>query len=326
MPIRIIDKHTVHLCLDYETCITQMREAMTTLSRGETSSVPRQIISMAPGKAFGAMQGTMGTGSVFGAKLISVFAENFAKGLESHQGVIVLFDPQSGAPLAIVHAGEITAIRTAAASAAATDALARPESTRLAVLGYGEQARAHILAIACIRRLSAITIWGRDPVRRAAFARSIVDSTGISAMATDCAETAVSEAHIICTTTAASEPILRGAWVQPGTHVNVVGSSRLGPVEVDADLVANSRFIADCRESVLAQGAEFVNARKAGRVTDAHIVAEIGEVFAGTKPGRTDAAEVTLYKSLGHIVQDLSSAWYVYRKAHERGLGASVQL
>lgn len=322
----IIDRETVRLCLDYESCIAQMREAMTSLSLGVSCGLPRQILSLAPGQAFGVMHGALGHGAVFGAKLISVFAENFAKGLQSHQGVVVLFDPQSGAPQAILHAGELTAIRTAAASAAATDALARPEATRLAILGYGEQAHAHVVAIATVRRLSAVTVWGRDARRREHFARAITESTGISCTTAESAAEAVARADIICTTTAASEPILCGAWVQAGTHVNVVGSSRLGPAEVDTDLVAHSRFIVDCRASVLAQGAEFVNARAAGRIDDMHIAAEIGEVFAGLAPGRTHPTEVTLYKSLGHIVQDLASAWYVYRKAQQLGLGTKVAL
>ncbi len=117
---------------------------------------------------------------------------------------------------------------------------------------------------------------------------------------------------MICTVTAASEPILKGAWVRPGTHVNVVGSGFAGPVEVDNDLVARSRFIADSREGVLSQGAEFLRAKEAGLIGDDHIVAEIGQVLAGEVEGRRSAEEITIYKSLGHVVQDLASAWALY--------------
>jgi ornithine cyclodeaminase len=123
---------------------------------------------------------------------------------------------------------------------------------------------------------------------------------------------AVAEADIVCTVTAATEPILLGAWVRPGTHVNVVGSSYPGPAEIDTDLVVRSRFIADSREGVVSQGAEFLRARAAGLVGDDHIVAEIGQVLAGEVPGRRTPGEITLYKSLGHVVQDLASAWALF--------------
>ena len=139
-------------------------------------------------------------------------------------------------------------------------------------------------------------------------------SAELGVTVTPCAdvEATVAEADVICTTTAAREPILMGAWVRPGTHVNLVGSSFAGPVEVDHDLVVRSRFIADSREGVLAQGAEFLHAKAAGLIGDDHIVAEIGEVLAGTAQGRRSADEVTAYKSLGHIVQDLAPAWALY--------------
>jgi ornithine cyclodeaminase len=324
MTLHIIDAQCVRACLNYSTCIALMREAMKTLSRGDSVSMPRQILPLLPGQAFGVMQGALARGQVFGAKVISVFAENFAKGQPGHQGVITLFDPQTGAPLALVHAGEITAIRTAAASAAATDVLALPHASRLAVLGYGEQAHGHVLAIATVRRLESIYVWGRDAARRQHFASSIQQQTGIQCVPADSVQEAAASADIICTTTAASEPILEGAWVRPGTHINVVGSSRAGPAEVDIDLVAMSRFIADSRANVLSQGTEFLNAKAAGRVDDSHVVAEIGEVFAGGQPGRRRADEITVYKSLGHIVQDLASAWHVYQTARQRGLGAAA--
>lgn len=324
MTVHIIDAQCVRACLDYPTCIALVREAMKTLSRGDSLSVPRQIITLLPGQAFGVMQGALARGQVFGAKIISVFAENFAKGQPGHQGVITLFDPQSGAPLALVHAGEITAIRTAAASAAATDALALPQASRLAVLGYGEQAHSHVRAIATVRRLTSICVWGRDAGRRERFASSMQEETGIECVPMDTVQEAAARADIICTTSAASEPILKGAWVRPGTHINVVGSSRAGPAEIDTDLVVMSRFIADSRTAVLSQGAELLNAKAAGRVHDSHVVAEIGEVFAGQQPGRRRPDEVTVYKSLGHIVQDLASAWHVYHSARERGLGTAA--
>ena len=128
-------------------------------------------------------------------------------------------------------------------------------------------------------------------------------------------EEAVVEADIICTVTSSAEPILKGAWVQPGTHLNLVGSSHAGPVEVDSDLVVRSRFVVDSREGVLAQGAEFLRAKAAGLIGDDHIVAEIGQVLAGEVEGRRSNEEITIYKSLGHVVQDLATAWALYAEA-----------
>jgi ornithine cyclodeaminase len=288
---------------------------MIAFSRGETKQLLRSIIPLSEGRLFGVMPGAMGAHGAFGAKLISVFHENFAKGIQSHQGLVILFDPESGAPVCVVHAGEITAIRTAAASAVATDALARKDARRLALLGYGEQAATHARAIGKVRDIESIVVWGRSHDRARAFAERMQAELGLPAAAAASVKDAVAKADIVCTVTTASEPILKGEWVRPGTHLNLVGSGLAGPVEVDNDLVVRSRFIADSREGVLSQGAEFLRAKAAGLIGDDHIVAEIGQVLAGEIVGRRSADEITVYKSLGHVVQDLASAWALYSQA-----------
>jgi ornithine cyclodeaminase len=305
--VRFIDGEEVRARLTYARAIPVVRAAMIAFSAGQTRQLLRSIVPLADGRMFGVMPGAMGAEAAFGAKLISVFPDNFARGMPSHQGVVVLFDPQSGAPTCVADAREVTAIRTAAASAVATDALARPDASRLAVLGYGEQAETHLAAIAEVRRLDQVTIWGRSAERAQAFASRMAAATGLAVTARPTVREAVADAEIVCTVTGAAEPILEGAWMAPGTHVNVVGSGFAGPAEVDSDLVVRSRFIADSREGVLAQGAEFLRAKAAGLVGDDHIAAEIGEVLAGLKEGRQSADQVTVYKSLGHIVQDLAS-------------------
>lgn len=315
--MRFIDREEVARRLTYERCIPIVRQAMIALSRGETKQLLRSIIPLSEGRFFGIMPGAMGAHSVFGAKLISVFHENFAKGIQSHQGLVILFDPETGAPVCAVHAGELTAIRTAAASAVATDAIARKDARHLALLGYGEQAGTHARAISKIRNLESITVWGRSPARARAFAEKMraereQNELNIPVNAAATVQEAVADADIVCTLTSASEPILHGAWLRLGTHVNLVGSSHAVPVEVDNDLVVRSRFIADSRESVLAQGAEFLRAKAAGLVGDDHVVAEIGQVLSGEIPGRSFPEEITVYKSLGHVVQDLSTAWALY--------------
>jgi ornithine cyclodeaminase/alanine dehydrogenase-like protein (mu-crystallin family) len=320
----ILTHKDVERLLTYGDCIPLMRDAMIALSQGTTKQLLRSIIDLDHGRAFGIMPGAMGGDGPFGAKVVSVFPENFAAGKPSHQGVILLFDAETGAPTAIVDAGEVTAIRTAAASAAATDALARADASRLAVLGYGEQAWRHIEAISHVRTLDHVTIWGRDPALAAAMAARTRQDFGIDADAAPDVATAVATADIICTTTAAHDPILHDRDVRPGTHINAVGSSRAGPAELDNALVARARFIADYRPGALAQGAEFLNAKAAGLVDDDHVVGEIGQVMAGALPGRTGTEEITIYKSLGHVVQDLTSAALVCRAAQALAAGTHV--
>jgi len=310
--MRFIDRDEVAARLTYEKCIPIVRQAMIAFSRGETKQLLRSIIPLADGRMFGVMPGAMGERAVFGAKVLSVFPDNFAKGIQSHQGVVIIFDPESGAPVCVAHAGEITAIRTAAASAVATDALAQKDARRMALLGYGEQAETHAKAIQKVRELESIAVWGRSPERARALAERMSQQLGIPVTASESVEQAVADADIICTLTSAYDPILKGEWVRPGTHLNVVGSGYAGPAEIDNDLVVRSRFIADSREGVLQQGGEFLRAKAAGLVGDDHIVGEIGQVLAGVIEGRRSAEEITVYKSLGHVVQDLSSAWALF--------------
>jgi ornithine cyclodeaminase len=309
--MRVIGREEVARRLSYEVCIPIVRQAMIAFSRGQTRQHLRSIIPLAKG-AFAIMPGAIGEDAPFGAKLISVYPRNPAIGRQAHQGLVVLFEPETGEPVCVVHAGEITAIRTAAASAVATDALARSDSHRLAILGAGEQAATHARAITKVRDIRSITVWGRSMERAQAFAGRMGAELGLPVAAVADVEAAVAEADIVCTVTGAREPVLKGAWVRPGAHLNLVGSSVAGPVEVDNDLVVRSRFIVDSREGVLSQGAEFLAAKAAGLIGDDHIAAEIGQVLAGDVAGRRSAAEITVYKSLGHVVQDLASAWALY--------------
>ena len=312
MSIRFIGRDEVACRLTYDLCIPIVRDAMIAFSQGETKQLLRSILPLSEDRLLGVMPGALGAHAPFGAKLISVFQGNAAPCRPSHQGLVVLFDPQTGAPVCVVHGGEITAIRTAAASAVATAALARPDARRLAIIGCGEQAGTHARAIAKVRCLECIVVWGRSPGRAQAFAERMQAELAIPIAAAGSVPEAVAQADVICTVTAATEPVLKGAWVRPGTHLNLVGSSYAGPTEVDNDLVVRSRFIADSREGILRQGAEFLRAREAGLVGDDHIVAEIGQVLTGEIEGRRSPDEITVYKSIGHVVQDLASAWALY--------------
>lgn len=312
--MRIIDGAEVKERLTYERCIPLVREAMIAFSAGRTQQLLRSILSLGEGRMFGVMPGGLGPDQPFGAKLLGVYPDSLSTGRPSHQGVVVLFDPKTGAPACIADAAEITAIRTAAASAVATDALARPDAHRLALFGYGEQAATHARAVSRVRTLSRIRVWGRSAERAEAFAARMSDELDLDVASAESAEAAVKDADMICTLTASAEPILFGRWVKAGTHVNLVGSSVAGPVEADHELVVNSRFIVDSREGVLAQGAEFLRAKAAGLIDDAHVVAEIGEVLGGRVEGRQSPDQITVYKSLGHIVQDLAAVEALWRE------------
>lgn len=323
--MRLLDGAFVRRHLTVEACITLMRQAMTDLSAGRTVQPLRSVLHLDEGRAFGVMPGaTAKGGAVFGAKLVSVYPENFAKGRPSHQGAIAVFDPADGALSALVEASEVTRIRTGCASAAATDALARPDAKVLAVLGYGEQAQSHVEAIAAVRPLERVCVWGRSRQRAQLFAETMTLRTGLLFEVCDTPAAAAREADIICTTTASAEPLLGAADIKAGAHINAVGSSYVGPYEIAPDLVAASRFIADYRAGVLAQGAEFLVAKAAGLIDDDHVVGEIGQVFAGQIEGRTDADQITVYKSLGHVVQDLACAAWLVSQAEATGEGTVV--
>jgi ornithine cyclodeaminase len=304
----------VRRMLDYDGCIATVRKAMTRLSLDATPQPLRSIVEVGREKFFGIMPGMLSAPDGFGAKVISVFENPKHPGRSAHRGVVVLFNREDGEVACIADAGEITKIRTAAASAVATDALARADASRLAIFGCGTQAESHLLAVARVRRLRQVWVWGRSLALAQNFARRMADETGLPVRAVDNGEQAADEADIICTVTGSPSPVLFAQWVRPGTHVNVVGSSRAGPTEIDPALVVASRYIADSRASVLSAASEFLKARDAGLVRDDHI-AEIGEVLLGRTRGRTSADEITMYRSLGHIVQDLAAVAYMHERA-----------
>ena len=322
MSLLVIDRDTVSRLLPLQTCIALMREAMIALSAGRTRQLLRQIIDLGNGSAFGVMPGS--TEQTFGAKLVNVFPQNTAKGLQTHQGVVALFDPETGAAVALLHGGEITAIRTGAASAAATEVLARPDASTLAILGAGEQARVHALAMVLVRPITEVRLWARSSERAQALADQLRSELSQPVRVYAGVREAVRDADLICTTTGAYDPILESAWVADGAHLNVVGSSSAGPREIDDALVVRARLFADHQASVLRQGAEVLHAVAAGLISQDHVLGEIGQVMSGDLPGRISEADVTLYKSLGSIVQDLVSGWFVYRLAREQGLGSEA--
>jgi len=305
-------------------CIALMERTMRGVSRGG-AQLPLRIAAAVPGgNVLAAMPGYLEDPPSAGAKLIAVYPDNARRGLSSHMGVVVLFDPANGVPIAIIDATTVTALRTAAASAVATNALARPDAGELAILGAGEQAATHLSAMSHVRKLRSVRVWARSIEKARGFARDQEESVGLPIRVAASAEDAVHDADIVCTTTAAREPILEGAWIRAGTHVNLVGASSAQTREANEALVMKAAYFCDFRPSALAQAGELIAA--AGVLAERHIRGEIGEVLNGKVRGRTTADEVTIYKSLGIAAQDLAAAHYVYEQARRSGAGQRVLL
>ena len=316
MTISFYDSAEVDDLLDYPGCIEAMRRAMIALSNGERPQPLRQIFTVGENEMFGTMPGELQALSTFGAKLVSVFSDPDRPGRTRHQGVVVAYDGVTGAVSCIADAEPVTKIRTACATAVATDALARADAEVLAVFGSGVQAEAHLRALPLVRRFREVLLWGRSAAKTRELAEEMGALLGLEVTAISDGREAAERADVICTVTSSTEPVLLGEWVKPGAHINLVGSSYLGPVEVDNALVARARYIADYRPGVLAQAAELAAARDAGIVDDSHVVGEIGEVLAGRIRGREDDRQITMYKSLGHVAQDLAAAAYLRERAN----------
>ncbi len=325
--IRVIDGATVRRLLPFSDCLEVVRQAMIVTSERRVHLPLRQGMPIPNGVgALGMMPGYLGNPSCFGIKLVSLFPGNRARGLSTHLGLYVLYSADDGIPLAMMNAADLTAIRTAAASAVATLSLMRGDSHTLAILGTGEQARAHIDALLTAHAFTDVRIWGRDIHKAAALADECRAKHSCEFSFHTTTRSTVAPADVVCTVTSSEEPILGGEDLRPGMHINLVGSSFPNRREVDDAAVLRARYFVDYRESAYAQAGELLHAVEAGLTTRNHVEAEIGEVLNGTRPGRTTRDQITLYKSLGIASQDLAAAWHVYLAAKAENAGALVHL
>ena len=323
----LVDQETVVRLLPMDECIRVVAEAFESLGRGEAVQPLRSVMWLPDRSgALGMMPGYLGDPAVLGMKVIAVFPGNEGSELDSHQGMVVLFDPDDGQPLALIDATEITAVRTAAASGVATDVLARHDAARLALLGSGTQARAHLEAMTVVRDVAEVKIWSRTRRHAERFVDEHRHRIPARMEVSESPQEAVRDAEIVCTTTSAENPILEGAWLAAGCHVNAAGSSVPFARELDGEAVRRSRLFVDRRESTLAEAGDFLLAAEEGLVDPDHIVAEIGEVLAGIDPGRTTEDEITLFESTGLAVEDLAAARLVYDRAREEDAGSEVYL
>lgn len=321
MQLRVLGARDVIELLPMGECIEVLDGAMRRAAERDAKMPLRAELRLPDEGHFGWMPGYLGEPKVFGAKLIGYFEKNFEHGMHSHNGVVVLFEAEHGRPFAVVDAAEITAIRTAAASALATRALAVEETSTLAILGYGTQGRRHLESMLEVRDFETIRIWGRRLDRAEEFAAEQGRRHGVKIEPAESARAACEGAEVICTVTASPTPIVLGEWMEPGQHVNAVGTSVPGIREIDGPGVARARLFVDLREGAMAQAGEFQMAREEGLIDDSHILGEIGEVLNGTVEGRVSGDDITLYKSLGLVVQDLAAAQFVYDLACETGVG-----
>lgn len=324
--VLVVDAPTVRRLLPMERCIEVMERALVGLARGEAVNPLRSVLSLPFGEtALAVMPGAQADPATFGVKVISIFPHNREVGLESHQGFVLLFEAEHGRPVALVDASQVTAVRTAAVSGVATRALAREDAGDLAIIGSGTQARTHLAAMRAVRPVQRVRAWSPNRQRLAAFVREAGDG-GLPVEAVADPRAAVEAASLVCTVSAAREPVVRGEWLAPGAHLNAVGSALPTARELDADAVRRSRLFVDRRESALKEAGDILLAVQEGAIGEDHIVAELGEVLTGTAPGRTSRDEITLFKSLGLAVEDVATARAVVEAARAQGAGATIRL
>ena len=319
MTVLVLSDDDVRELLDMESCIEAMEQVLAALARDELSMPLRTMFRPHADGLFGLMPAHRGGGApVFSLKEIVVIPANSARGLDPHQGAVLLHDGETGVLRAVLNASAVTEIRTAAVSAVATKLLARRSARRVAILGAGVQARSHAHAMRTVVDDPDVRIWSRIPEHAEALA--------LESHAVACAtvEEALDGAEIVCACTAAREPVIRHAWLQPGAHVNAVGSSIPTARELDGDTVAASSLFVDRRESALNEAGDYLLAVEEQGIGPDHILAELGEVLVGAHPGRQRDDELTVFKSLGLAVEDLAAAALCVERAEERGVGTEV--
>ena len=348
MRLLVLSGGAVREVLGYARCAEAMRTALAARARGEVFQPLRSVIKPDGAAGFIGLMPAYQAEAGYGLKAICVTPSNPAAGLDAHQGIVLLSSAQTGQPLAVLNASAVTEIRTAAVSAVATSLLARPDADVLAIIGTGVQARAHVMALAATRPLTQIRVAGSTPAKAARFAAEVapaalaevsrqtaastappaVSTTAPVSTATEvvpCASAAeaAAGAGIVVTATSSAVPVLERAWLAAGTHVNAVGACLPHARELDTATVAQAGLYADSRESVLAESGDYLLAAAAGMVGPGHIRAEIGDLLAGQAAGhgRRDAAEITVFESLGLAAEDLAAAVVAYESAAELGAG-----
>jgi ornithine cyclodeaminase len=327
MSLLVINQTEVGDLLSMDECIKLMRGAFESMATGDVVLPLRQVMKVPDRRGvLATMPGYVGSPETIAAKIISFYPGNLGTMYDAHQGAVLLFDPENGRLVALLDATEITAIRTAAASAVATDLLAKNAAGDLAILGSGVQARTHLEAMRRVRRIRRVRVWSRTLDHTKAFARREAQRLMTQVDVMDSARDAVEGADIVCTTTTARDPVALGDWISEGAHINAVGSCSPNARELDTSAVKKSRLFVDWRESTLKEAGDVLIPKREGAIDDSHIVGEVGQVLVGSSVGRTSDHEITLFKSLGIATQDAVVANWVYQKAREFRVGTKLDL
>ena len=323
----VLARADVERLLTMPKCIGLMEEALASLARGEVALPLRTVLRVPDSpNVFALMPAYSSALGALGAKLITVFPGNHGTGRDSHQGVVALFDATHGGIVALMDAASITAIRTAAASAVATKALANPDARTLAMLGAGVQGGTHLQAMLHVRPFEQVRLWSRTRGHAEALAARARSGGGPEIRVAESAEAAVRGADVVCTVTAAKEPVLRGAWLSSGAHVNAVGAAMPTARELDTEAVTMARLFVDRRESALNEAGDVLIPMREGAFGPDHIRAELGDVLVGRARGRGTSQDITLFKSLGIAVEDLACARFLYDEARSTSTGTWVEL
>ena len=333
MTTLLLSDRDVHDLLPMRECIDVMAGALRAVTMGDAVLPLRTVLRLGDTtNAFASMPAILGAGesASIGAKVITVFPGNDATPFDAHIGVVLLFDAQNGTLLAIADASSITAIRTSAVSGLATRLLANDDAATLAILGAGVLAMPHLEAVCAVRPITRVRVWSRSGAaagsRAAVFAAAARAKFGIDVSACDTVQEAVGDADVVCTITSSRTPVLEGAWLKSGAHVNAVGASIRTARELDTAAVVNARVFGDRRESVLAEAGDVMIPLAAGAITEAHLLGELGDVLTGALQGRTATSDVTLFKSLGLAVEDVAALRHIHTKAIALGRGVTVDL
>ena len=326
MSVRVLSGDDVRIALQMPDCIEAMDTVLRELAAGELYLPLRSVVRPPQSPGFLGLMTAHRAGDrpAYGLKAVAIFPENPRRGLDAHQGVVIVFSGEDGRVHGFVDASAVTAIRTAAVSAVATRALAREGATSLAVLGAGVQAAAHIEAMACVMPLERVSVYSRRPEPAAQLAAETAERYGVDAGAAASVEEALRDADVVVTATTAREPIVERGWFAPGAHINAVGSSIPTTRELDGATVAAARLFVDARESTLNESGDLLLAVREGTVAEDVPLVELGEVLSGNTAGRTSPDELTAFISLGLAVEDLAAAELALRVATEAGLGAEV--
>ncbi|MBI4260073.1 MAG: ornithine cyclodeaminase family protein [Actinobacteria bacterium] len=328
----VLSRREVEELLDPDELVDWVARAMAALSAGEVSMPPRiaaDVADAVPPGFLAAMPAHVPSLGALTTKLVAVFPGNAGRGLETHQAVVAAFDPETGVPVALMDGASVTERRTAAGSALSTRLLAREDASVLAILGTGVQARAHARAVSRVRPIREVRIAGRDEGRARALAEELSGELEAEVVPAASFAEAMSGADVVCAATHSPEPVIRREWVEPGMHLTSVGFNTAGR-EVDGETVRDSLLVVESREQALAPlpagSNDVVWAIRDGLIGPDHVHAEIGELVAGTRPGRESENQISLYKSMGVAVQDAAAAALVLSKARERGLGREVDV